>query len=145
MQRLVLSTRAFLTRTHCTGRDLARIVGSWTWAALVRRECLCVFRTVYRFRSVAGDRVFHIWPCIRQELTVMMGLAPLMYADLSATWCDRVFATDACTTGNGASTSLANTKQCQPLLVALLYHPLIHQKRHVHSWQWEWVFVHGSI
>lgn len=121
MHQLILSTRSFLTRTHCTGRDLARIVGSWTWAALVRRECLCVFRAVYRFCAVAGDRIFHIWPSVRQELWTMMGLAPLMYADLSATWCDRVIATDACTTGHGASTSLATAEamsvlaRCQPV------------------------------
>ena len=105
MHQLLISTHSFLTRTHCTCRDLARIVGSWT--ALVRRECLCVFRAVYRFCAIAGDRIFNIWPCVRKELVTMMGLAPLMYADLSQQWSDRVIATDACTSGYGVAASRA--------------------------------------
>ena len=101
MQRLIHLTRSFLLRTHCSGRDLSRIVGNWTWACLVRRECLSVFRHVYRYISIAGDRVFSIWNSVRLELSTMIGLAPLMYADLTSGWCDRVVASDACSTGLG--------------------------------------------
>jgi hypothetical protein len=107
MRRLILGTRSFLLRSHCTGRDLSRIVGSWTWATLVRRECLSVFRSVYRFCSVAGDCVFRIWKSVRRELNIMIGLAPLLYANLAASWSDRIVASDACPSGLGVSMSLA--------------------------------------
>ena len=60
MQQLIHVTRSFLLRSRCTGRDLSRVVGSWTWATLVRRECLSAFWAVYRFCSVAGDSIFRI-------------------------------------------------------------------------------------
>jgi hypothetical protein len=34
---LVERTRALVAKSRCTGKDLSRLVGSWTWAVLVRR------------------------------------------------------------------------------------------------------------
>ncbi len=73
LQRLVLATRQLIAHGYATGRQLARVVGRWTWAMLVRRPALAVFSAVYRFVAVAGPRRFQLWPslcanCRRQRI-----------------------------------------------------------------------------
>ena len=47
--RLITDTQVLITRRVITGTDLQRIVGRWTWAALVRRSSLSIFNSVYAF------------------------------------------------------------------------------------------------
>jgi hypothetical protein len=101
LQRLIADTRYLLSHRKCTGRDLARIVGRWTWAMLVNRTALSAFNAVYRYIRVADECLFDIWPNVRTELQVAIGFAPLLFATVSAPWFDRVVATDASLDGQG--------------------------------------------
>jgi len=107
LERLCQYTRGLLAAGECTGLDLAHIVGRWTWASLARRPALSAFSAVYRFIQCAGTRVFTLWPTVRRELEMVMGLAPLLYASTSAAWVDRVVATDASETGMGVVAAAA--------------------------------------
>lgn len=84
-----------------TGRQLLSLLGRWTWAMLARRPALSVFASVYRFVRVAKRRRFRLWPSVRQELTCVAGLAPLLYANIGARSFPRLMATDASSLGQG--------------------------------------------
>jgi len=109
LSKIVTATYALLQQGYCTGRQLARVIGHWVWACLVRRECLSVFRCVYRFIEVAGDRVFSLWPSVRRELLTILGLVPFLYTHVSARIAPVLTATDACPTGYGVVSSYADS------------------------------------
>jgi hypothetical protein len=95
LDRLRLDTAAVLHRGRCTGREMAELVGRWTWMMLVKRPALAVFSSVYRFIQSAGPKVFNVWSSVARELYHAASLAPLLIATLSSSWCDHVYATDA--------------------------------------------------
>jgi integrase len=104
---LVHRTSALLRRGECTGKDLSRLIGSWTWAALVQRPAFSVFSAVYRFIEVAGSKVFQLrrWPTVLRELRIISGLAPLLIARLDAPFAAEIFAFDASSDGEGVTTA----------------------------------------
>jgi len=111
LKRLCRDTAAVLRRGWCSGLDMSELVGRWTWAALVNRPVLSALSAVYRFVEVATSNWhgtnrlwrFDIWPSVRRELEVIMGLAPLMVADLSAPFFPLAIASDASLSGLGVS------------------------------------------
>lgn len=105
LQQLVRDTRALLGRTYCTGIDLARLVGRWSWCVLCCRPAFAVFNAVYRFIEAARRRSFVLWESVRRELVVMAGLAPVLYSSLDMPWFDRVVASDASSVGLGVVAS----------------------------------------
>lgn len=98
---LIHTTLHVLSLGQATGHDIARLVGSWSWAILLRRPAFAVFQHVYRFALVAHKRRFAIWPSVRQELLAIVCMAPLLRAPLSAPFATRFLASDASSTGGG--------------------------------------------
>lgn len=105
LNRLVLQTRHLMSRTVCTGIELASIVGKWSWAILCARPAFSVFSSVYRFIQCAQRRPFTIWDSVRRELHAIIGLAPLLFASLSAPWFHKTVASDASSLGLGVVAS----------------------------------------
>ena len=101
LSELIDDTRAVLRAGRCTGRAMAQLVGSWTWACLPVRATLCIFDAVYRFARVAQDREYALWSGVREELRTAAALAPLMYARLGPDQADWTIASDASTFGLG--------------------------------------------
>ena len=101
LDALCRDTLAVVLRGVCSGHELSQVVGRWTWACLARRPALSVFSAVYRFIECARYRVFEMWPSVRRELVVVVGLAPLLFSSLSASWFPDVVATDASHDGLG--------------------------------------------
>ena len=60
---------------QCTGEDLARIVGPWSWAFLARRSAFSIFNDAYRFIEVAGKKRIDIWLTLARELTIAADLS----------------------------------------------------------------------
>jgi hypothetical protein len=108
-------TAALLTRGFCSGRDLSRLIGDWTWAALARRPVLSVFRAVYRFINVAGDRTFALWRSVQGELRAISNLAPLMFSSIGAPLFRRLFATDASSFAGAVVATRLQPSQSQSL------------------------------
>lgn len=101
LAKLVNRTRTYLRRGHCTGFDMAKLIGHWTWVCMGRRCTFAVFNAVYRYIETAGRRDFDIWPSVARELRLAMALVPLMFSSLCAPWFPQVLATDASETGQG--------------------------------------------
>jgi hypothetical protein len=101
MRQLCFDTRTLAHQLVCTGVDLARIVGRWTWAMLVVRPALSVFEAVYRFINTAGYSYFGVWNSVRRELLTACRLFPVLFATVHGDWFDRVVACDASMTGEG--------------------------------------------
>jgi hypothetical protein len=78
-----------------TGRQLSRLLGSWVWCLMLRRPALALLLHAYRYIAVAGERPLTLWPSVRHELICLMALTPLLQTDLSASFHQRVYATDA--------------------------------------------------
>lgn len=94
-------TVQFLSRETATGLQLSRLVGKWSWAILVNRPVFSVFSAVYRFIQCAGPKMFVIWPGVRRELHCVIGLAPLLFTNISKPLFSKIIATDASTQGQG--------------------------------------------
>ena len=92
---LLSATLTALRRGELTGLDLAHVIGRWTWCMLCRRASLAALQHVYRFIEVAHRRRFTLWPSVRRELWMLVGLMPLMPARLDAPIFNRVVASDA--------------------------------------------------
>ena len=95
LQVLRASTMRLLDIGECTGRELAHIVGRWTWAMLIRRPAMAVFSAVYRFINCAGGARYQLWPSVRRELRTVSRLAPLLFASIRCEWAPVVVASDA--------------------------------------------------
>jgi hypothetical protein len=102
---LIDDTNALITRGVASGRDLSRIVGSWTWVMLVQRPALAVFSVVYKFSVSAGTRAIPLWPSVICELHHACNLAPLLTVSLRSPVLPIIVATDASNGGFGATAS----------------------------------------
>lgn len=107
--KLLGATAQLLRMGGCSGHDMARLVGHWTWVVLVRRPALSVFNAVYRFVAAAGHRVRRLWPSVRSELHAICALAPLLWTSVNDDWFDKVVAFDASTLGAGVCSASATT------------------------------------
>lgn len=99
--RLVEKTRALLGQGFATGKQIERLVGSWSWAFLARRAAFSVFSSVYRFCESAHRSRFQIWPSVNRELSIACALAPLLSTSLASPWFPKVIASDASTLAQG--------------------------------------------
>lgn len=92
---LLSSTIQVLRCSLSTGLQLAHLLGRWTWVMLLCRPSLSVLQHSYRFIEVAHRRRFTLWPSVRRELWMLIGLLPLMNARLDVPMFRNVIATDA--------------------------------------------------
>lgn len=102
---LMAATLAVLTKSRVSGKRLSSLVGSWSWFCLLRRPSLSAFQQVYRFAALADKRAFPLWPSVRKELWTVLGLAPLLFTDMSLSVFRRVAATDASMAGGAVVAS----------------------------------------
>lgn len=94
-------TLAVLVRGQVSGLGLAHLIGRWTWCMLLRRSSLAVLQHSYRYIEVANRRKFSLWPSVRQELWMLLGLLPLLHARLDVPTFKHAVATDASEWGAG--------------------------------------------
>ncbi len=62
---------------------------------LLRRPPLSVLQHCYRYAEVARRRRFTLWPSVRRELHLLIGLLPLLTARMDDGFFDRLIASDA--------------------------------------------------
>jgi hypothetical protein len=104
---LIRSTLAVLRARTVTGATLAHVIGRWTWVMMLRRPSLAVLQHVYRYCRVVQGRDFTLWPSVRRELRMLLGLLPLLHARLRDPFFGRAVASDA--------SELAAGVMCTPL------------------------------
>ena len=72
-----------------------------TFCGLLERGSLCIFNSVYAFCRKHYYVSTALWPKVRRELTVFLGLMPLLAASWSLPWSPHVSATDSSLEGHG--------------------------------------------
>ena len=92
---LMQTTISALRRGHMTGTEMSHLIGKWTWCMLVRRASLSILQQVYQFIAKARRRRFTIWPSVRRELWMLLGILPLLHARLDSPFFHRTVASDA--------------------------------------------------
>jgi hypothetical protein len=101
LSALCAATRALIRRSVVTGRELASLVGKWTWAMLVCRPSLSIFNAVYRYIRVADRLPFTLWHSAIVELDTAIAMVPLLYSSIAAPFFADVVAVDASAAGQG--------------------------------------------
>ena len=66
--KLRLGIEGLLSRGACSGDEMRALIGSCTFAGLVRRESLSVFSAVYAFMDRYMHRRARLWTAVRREL-----------------------------------------------------------------------------
>jgi hypothetical protein len=115
LHSLRASTLRLINIGECTGRELAHIIGKWTWAFLIRRPAMAVFSAVYRFIDCAKDSRYILWPSVCRELWTAAHIAPLLYASIRCDWAPVVIASDASELAAGVVYSDTNSTQIESL------------------------------
>lgn len=98
---LVRATLAALRSYEMTGRQLAHLIGRWTWVMMLRRPTLAILQHVYRFCRLSQSRRFRVWMSVRRELGMLLSMLPLLTADLRSPFFHRAFAADASEVAGG--------------------------------------------
>jgi len=99
--KLRLGIEALLARGAASGDEIRAVIGSCTFAGLVRRESLSIFSSVYVYMNRLGERRGRLWPAVRRELRWFCALVPLLCRQLDAPWSEEVYVTDASLWGRG--------------------------------------------
>jgi hypothetical protein len=101
-------TYRFIHYGFATGRELAALVGRWTWLMLVQRPSLSIFNHVYRYIQSANRSKYELWPSVKTELWCVARIAPLLIAHITNQWYPAVIAVDASLSGQGVTSSLVD-------------------------------------
>jgi len=104
--KLAFGLRELLRRGRCSGTLLRSMLGHLTWAALLRREALAFVNHCYAFAEAAGTRVVPLWASVRQELSDLLAVLPLLRADVGAEWDEVAVCSDASPFGIGVCTKV---------------------------------------
>ena len=100
--KLVKLTLSALDAPVLSPREMQKLLGLWTWPALLRRSILSVFDYVYELanatrpfspRSLSSEQ--------RQELTQILALLQLIFANLTLPFSNRAHCSDASPSGGG--------------------------------------------
>ena len=93
--KLRLALLEIVRRGRASGQDIERLVGHATFVALLTREVLSVFASVYTFARRHYERPTRILPSAARELRLFADILPLVFQDVKAAWSPDVIATDA--------------------------------------------------
>ena len=105
IRKLVARTSSVLRLGYCTGKNMERLLGDWTWTILLWRPAFSLLHSTYRFARCAGFDKYTLWPSVRQELTGLLAILPFIRVALAVQPASRVYASDASTEYGGAVVS----------------------------------------
>lgn len=102
MNALLQSTDALIRSRHATPREMQRFLGRWVWPLLLRRPLLSVLSELYCLASLKRPHVPRRLNVPQlTELQALIGLAPVVFRDLTRPVSTRIYATDASPWGAG--------------------------------------------
>ena len=99
--RIRLAVQALLARGIASGEQLSRVIGHYTFAALLKRAALSVLHLSYAFMQRHWDHPAHLWPGVVRELRWAVGMLPLLEQRLDAPWLGEILCTDTSEEGRG--------------------------------------------
>lgn len=133
--RIVRATVALLAQPLVSARDLARVLGGWTWELLLRRPVLAAVKHCYRFVERFMNRPPRpLWPSVARELCVLTALSPLLSVNLRAAWAPHIIATDASSSAAGVVSAPLQAEMLHTLwpLTSTSFPSLLHQRHTAH-------------
>jgi hypothetical protein len=66
--KLLGQTMYLINKRTCSGLELARLVGHWTWVIMLRRPTFAIIRNTYIFIERYKGRKHQLWPSVIDEL-----------------------------------------------------------------------------
>lgn len=99
---LFRTTNRIVATRRATPSEIRHAVGLWTYALLLRRPAFSILYETFRFIEEAADDVRTRIPNpVVEELGSLLGVFPLLCADLSQPLSTSVYFSDGCATGAG--------------------------------------------
>jgi hypothetical protein len=96
--KLALLRQALLEQVGCHYVDvevIRSLVGNWLFAALLRRDVLCIPHCLFKFMDTFEGQRTAWWGEARDELKAMAYVTPLLYFDMAGKFAPAFYATDA--------------------------------------------------
>lgn len=75
-----------LRRGRASGAQLRHVLGHFTWAAMMRRDCLAVAASCYSFVHAGVEEERPLWKTVQKELRWMAALAPWLTSSTRRPW-----------------------------------------------------------
>ena len=97
-ERAALLQDALLFLVSCafvSANTLRSVLGTWIWAALLKREALSIPYYIFDFCNRCEGQRVRWWPRVRDEVRAMAHVIPHLTAEVGSPLSDTVFATDA--------------------------------------------------
>ena len=113
--RVRLAISHVLTVGKISGKQLEKLIGHASFISLGRRESLSCFGEVYTFIQRHYNHSHVLWPSVRKELSIYIGILPLIWRDLAMPWSREVLAVDASEWGLGATSTVFSGDEVQQL------------------------------
>ena len=99
---LMLCTAELARRGWATPKLLSLLLGCWIHALMFRRPAMCVLDCSFaEAAQLPANRVRRLPRRVRNELSAVAALGPLLQTDLRVAWCPELFCMDASPTGAG--------------------------------------------
>ncbi|CAK0824653.1 unnamed protein product, partial [Prorocentrum cordatum] len=95
--------RCLLRRRKVAGWQLEMVLGHMTFMALVRREVLSIFHSVYAFVAQSYHAFSVLWPTVRDELNCYLGIMVMLESSWTRQWAPVVYSSDASLCGYGVA------------------------------------------
>lgn len=100
--KLFRETNPVVASTTASPKKIQEIVGLWSWALLLRRQLFSVLFHTYNFcRQPQPERKRRISDAIIRELSILLDVFPMVYADLSLPLSKVIYDSDASPSGAG--------------------------------------------
>ncbi|CAK0838915.1 unnamed protein product [Prorocentrum cordatum] len=101
--------RCLLRRRKVAGWQLEMVLGHMTFMALVRRDVLSIFHSVYAFVAQNYHAFSELWPTVREELNCL-GIMLLLESTWTRPWMPVVYSSDASLYGHGVAEACFGTE-----------------------------------
>ncbi|CAK0812006.1 unnamed protein product [Prorocentrum cordatum] len=102
--------RCLLRRRKVAGWQLEMVLGHMTFMALVRREVLSIFHSVYAFVAQSYHAFSELWPTVREELNCYLGIMVMLESSWTRPWMPVVYPSDASLHGYGVAEACSGTE-----------------------------------
>ena len=119
--RLLGQTMYLINKRTCSGLQLARLVGHWTWIIMLRRPTFAIIRNTYIFIERYKGRKHQLWPSVIDELYQLIAVSPLIYADISSAPLHILPASDASLYASGVVIASINSDLYNALFPFAVY------------------------
>eukprot|EP00732_Lithocolla_globosa_P000549 Lithocolla_globosa_v1_NODE_182_length_5436_cov_23.147742.p1 type:complete len:485 gc:universal NODE_182_length_5436_cov_23.147742:1934-3388(+) len=100
---LVRDTNQMLKIGKASPENLQKLTGRWISCLLLTRPILSVLARSFAFGQQQGRKIRVLPEKVKQELSVLIKLAPMLRVDLTMPLADSILASDASSTGGGVS------------------------------------------